>query len=111
MAVKRETTRAGIYVRISQDRAGDELGIKRQRDDCHKLAKGRGWAVAEVFADDDTSAYSGRRRPAYDRLLDAIKNGEIGAVVAWHPDRLHRSPSELEHFIDVVNASGAAVAT
>jgi site-specific DNA recombinase len=32
-------------------------------------------------------------------------------LVCWHPDRLHRSPRELEDFIDVVEASGAAVAT
>ena len=32
-------------------------------------------------------------------------------VVAWHTDRLHRSPRELEEFIDVCEARGVAVET
>lgn len=102
---------AGLYVRISQDRAGDELGVDRQREDCERLAARRGWKIAEVFVDDDRSAYTGKPRPNYDRLLEQLKAGAISAVVAWHPDRLHRSPRELEDFIDVVERAGAAVAT
>ena len=32
-------------------------------------------------------------------------------IVAWHPDRLHRSPRELEDFIDLLEATGVTVAT
>jgi hypothetical protein len=32
-------------------------------------------------------------------------------VVTWHPDRLHRAPRELEDFVDLVEATGATVAT
>ncbi len=102
---------AALYVRISQDRAGDELGVKRQREDCEKLAKARGWEVGEVYTDDDRSAFSGKPRPAYEAMMTAIETGTVNAVVAWHPDRLHRSPVELERFIDVINAAGVEVAT
>jgi DNA invertase Pin-like site-specific DNA recombinase len=102
---------AGLYVRISQDRGGSELGVDRQRQDCEKLARARGWKVGPVFADNDLSAFSGRARPAYEQLLEALKAGTIGAVVAWHPDRLHRSPVELERFIDVIEQTSAHVAT
>src|SRR4051812_2700482 len=105
------TANAGIYCRISTDRAGDELGVQRQREDCQKLAQARGWNVVAVFSDDDLSAFKGKVRPGYDSLLEGLKAGTITAVVAWHPDRLHRSPVELEQFIDVVNAAGAEVAT
>lgn len=71
----------------------------------------RGWVVAAVLVDNDVSAFSGRRRPAYEDLLDRLRGGGVGAVVVWHPDRLHRSPRELEVFIDLVEASGVAVAT
>jgi DNA invertase Pin-like site-specific DNA recombinase len=103
--------RAAIYCRISQDRTGDELGVDRQREDCEKLARDRGWQVVAVFTDDDRSAFSGRPRPGYDQLLAALKSGDVTAVAAWHPDRLHRSPKELEAFIDLVEASRAHVAT
>jgi site-specific DNA recombinase len=102
---------AALYCRISQDRAGDALGVDRQRQDCEALAERRGWTVGEVFVDDDRSAYSGRVRPGYNRMLEGLKAGRFGALVAWHPDRLHRSPLELESFIDLVNATGVAIAT
>jgi len=31
--------RAGIYVRISSDRDGDQLGVRRQLADCERLAE------------------------------------------------------------------------
>lgn len=66
--------------------------------------------MAAVYVDNDLSAYSGKPRPEYRRLLAAIEAGEVGAVVAWHNDRLHRSPLELEEFIGVVEAAGCDVA-
>jgi DNA invertase Pin-like site-specific DNA recombinase len=95
------TIRAGIYVRISQDRDGSRLGVERQEQDCRALASRLGWEVRKVYTDNDISAYSGKRRPQYQELLDDIRAGTLDSVVAWHPDRLHRSPVELETYIDV----------
>lgn len=61
--------------------------------------------------DNDLSAYSGKARPEYERLLEDMRSGRIDAVVAWHPGRLHRSPRELEDFVDVVEKAGATVET
>jgi len=61
--------------------------------------------------DNDISAFSGRHRPEYARMMAAVKAGEVGAIVAWDPDRLHRSPVELEDFITAVEASAVEVAT
>jgi DNA invertase Pin-like site-specific DNA recombinase len=109
--MSKKPSRAALYLRISQDRAGDELGIARQRQDCTKLAEARGWEIVEEFADDDFSAFSGKPRPGYNRLLEAVEAGAVDVVVAWHPDRLHRSPKELEAFIDLIEKTGAQVAT
>jgi len=62
--------------------------------------------VAEVYSDNDLSAYSGKPRPAYKRMLADIASGSIDAVVCWHLDRLHRSPKELEHFFEVCDRAG-----
>jgi DNA invertase Pin-like site-specific DNA recombinase len=103
---------AVVYLRISQDREDDRLGVARQREDCLALCKSRGWDVADVLTDDDVSAYDRRKkRPGYQRLLELVTEGTVDAVVAWHPDRLHRSPIELEEFIDRIEASRAQVAT
>lgn len=88
-----------MYVRISQDRTGAGLGVERQETDCRALAERLGWSVARVFVDNDVSAYSGKRRPQYRALLDAIEAGQVDGVLCWHTDRLHRSPTELEAYI------------
>lgn len=93
--------RAGIYARISSDREGDNLAISRQLADCERLAGQRGWEVVERYVDADISAYSGKLRPEYRRMLEEIESGLIDAVVVYHADRLHRHPKELEEFMDV----------
>jgi DNA invertase Pin-like site-specific DNA recombinase len=104
-------TAAAIYARISQDRDGTMLGVERQRDDCEALAERRGWPIAGIYVDNDTSAYSGKARPEYRRLLDDVKARRVDAIVAWHPDRLHRSPAELETFITIVESANIPVET
>jgi DNA invertase Pin-like site-specific DNA recombinase len=99
-------TAAAIYARISSDPLGDHLGVNRQIADCQTLAERRGWPVAEVYVDDDRSAYSGKVRPAYRRLIGDIRDGTIDAVVVWHLDRLLRQPRELEEFFDVCDRVG-----
>jgi len=104
-------TRTALYCRISDDRTGAGLGVARQEDDCRALAAARGWTVVEAFVDNDMSAYSGKTRPEYRRLLDAMKAGQVDAVIAWHTDRLHRSPSELEEFMIVCEGQRVQVET
>ncbi|HEV2126741.1 MAG TPA: recombinase family protein [Chloroflexota bacterium] len=106
------TTTAGVYVRISQDGQGLRAGVKRQRDDCLAYCEQQGWKAAPIYEDNDVSAYSGKPRRAYRRMLDDLKAGTIGAVVVWHPDRLHRPDlRELEDFMDLVQATGSTVRT
>ncbi|MGW1463821.1 recombinase family protein [Streptomyces sp. NPDC002308] len=92
---------AVIYCRISRDREGAGLGVARQRQDCEELAEQLGLTVVEVYEDNDLSAYSGKPRPDYRRMLQDLRDGRAGIVLAWHTDRLHRSPAELEEYIDV----------
>src|SRR5215207_7101493 len=99
----------GIYCRISKDDGdGQGLGVRRQEKDCRALAERKGWAVAEVFTDNDVSAYNGRRRAAYARMLDALRSGVIDGLVVWHLDRLTRRPAELEAFLDVCDKAGVS---
>lgn len=90
-----------IYLRISMDRNGSQVGVERQRQDCEAKAQRNGWTVARTFVDNDVSAYSGKPRPEYLKMLEALERGEAQAVVAWHDDRLHRSPVELEHYMAI----------
>lgn len=105
------STPAGIYVRISSDPEATRLGVQRQEQDCREYVESHGWTLAKVYEDNDLSAYSGKVRPAYRQLLEDIRAGTIKVVVAWHPDRMHRHPRDLEEFIEVVEGAGAHVET
>jgi DNA invertase Pin-like site-specific DNA recombinase len=105
VAAARKVRRAAIYARISLDRTGAGLGVERQVDDCIALASARGYVVEAIFKDNDVSAYGGRVRPDYRKLLAAMEAGAVDVVVAWHTDRLHRSPRELEEYIAVSEAN------
>lgn len=104
-------TAAGIYVRISQDREGAGLGVARQEQDCRELAKRLGWDVVDVYSDNDMSAYSGKPRRNYQRLMGDVRTGRISSIIAWHTDRLHRHPRELEEFISLLEAHRVQVHT
>ena len=96
---------AAIYTRISRDVTGEGLGVERQLIDCRKYAADHGWVVAEVYEDNDFSAYKGGRRPAYQRMLEDIEAGQRDAVIVYNLDRLTRKPRELEEFTDALQAA------
>src|ERR1700758_3909590 len=102
--------RAAVYLRISEDRTGEQLGVVRQRKDCEELCRSKGWTPVE-YVDNDISATSGKPRAAYERMLADIRDGAIGAVVAWDLDRLHRRPIELESFMALADEKHLALAT
>jgi len=97
---------AAIYCRISDDREGRHLGVDRQEKDCRELAERKGWQIAELYVDNDISAYSGKPRPAYRQMLADFKDGTRDGLVVYHQDRLVRQPRELEEFFDVCDAAG-----
>jgi DNA invertase Pin-like site-specific DNA recombinase len=103
---------AAIYVRISSDPELLRLGVQRQEKECRARAAQLGWEVAKVYEDDDRSAFKRNdKRPAYLELLADIKAGKVKRLIAWHSDRIHRQPRELEPFMDAVIAAGVEIQT
>jgi site-specific DNA recombinase len=97
-----------VYARISSDQEGTALGVTRQLEDCRAMAESEGWTIAEEYVDNDVSAYSGKRRPAYERMLEDLRDGVRDGVIVYHQDRLTRRPIELEHFVEIVTAAGVS---
>jgi site-specific DNA recombinase len=85
--------------------------VATQEADCRELAHRLGWKIVSVHTDNDLSAYSGRPRPGYAALLGEICAGDIGGVIAWHTDRLHRSPVELEDYVAACEPRGVITHT
>ncbi len=96
-----------IYVRISRD-DGTRLGVERQQEDCIARCDAEGW-TSRVYEDNDISAYTGKKRPAYEQMMQDLAAGKLQRIVAYRNDRLHRSPRDLEDFIDAVQANKVEV--
>jgi len=90
-------TTAALYLRISEDKTGESLGVERQERECRELAARLGFEVGAVFVDNDVSATSGRVRPSFERLLKERPS----VVLVWHTDRLVRVSKDLERVLDL----------
>lgn len=99
---------AAIYLRISEDREGRKVGVKRQEQHCRSRAKHLGAKVVRVYCDNDisASAKSSKERPDYQRMLRDAKAGAFGMVIAYTTGRLTRDPRESEDQIDLARGYG-----
>jgi site-specific DNA recombinase len=79
-----------IYARISDDREGRQNGTDRQERQCRNLAAKNGDEIVAVFVDDDRSAYSGKSRPDYSKMLAFLRDGHADGAYALAPTRFYR---------------------
>lgn len=103
--------RALIYARVSKDATGEGDSVARQIDACEKVAAQRGWTVVGREVDNSISASNGAARPAWERVLAAMKNREVEVVIAWQLDRITRSMGDLERLIKVADESRVPIVT
>jgi len=101
---------AAIYVRISRDDEDNGLGVERQEKECRALVKQRGWEVADVYRENDTSAFSGTRKE-WLRLLDDVRTGKVAAVIAWANDRLYRRVRDQVDLMEALAKAKGTIAT
>lgn len=111
MTFKSTARRVVIYCRISDDREGRQYGVDRQERQCRDLAARNGDEVVAVFVDDDRSAYSGKPRPDYIRMLELLRSGTVDGVYSLAPTRLYRRLDDGLDFLKLIQARGLAVET
>src|ERR1700761_4646285 len=107
-----EPRKAVVYLRQSLDRAGDELAVNRQREDCLRIARERGWTITAEYVDNSVSA-SDRwvSRPSYDEMVRDYQQGGFTTIICWDLDRLTRQPRQLEDWIEAAESRGLAIVT
>jgi site-specific DNA recombinase len=111
MSTESTAPRAAIYARLSMDSDGTGAAVERQQADCEALAEAEGLTVVEVLVDNDVSAYSGKHRPGFERLLDLAARGEVDTVLVWSLDRLYRRVPDLGRVVEACKPFGVAVQT
>jgi site-specific DNA recombinase len=103
--------RAAVYTRQSLDRTGEGLAVARQLEACEQLCAARGWTVTHRLSDNDMSASSTRRRPAYERLLKLMADQAVDVVVVWELDRLTRRMRDVLDVIDLCERTKVGLTT
>jgi DNA invertase Pin-like site-specific DNA recombinase len=99
---------AAIYVRISKDREGLELGVERQEEDCTKIAERLGLPVYRIYKDNDLSGskFARKSRPEYQQMLKDAEAGFFCTIIAYKSSRLTRRPLEHEAQITLAEKHG-----
>ena len=94
---------AGVYLRVSTRKQDEE----NQEPDCARLCEARGWSP--VWYREQASG--AKRRPEWDRLLEACRVGQLRAVVFWAVDRTGRNKVQIAHDLSELLRWGAVVAS
>src|SRR5271165_6364256 len=84
----------GAFVYVRQSTADQVLNNHESRRRQYALAdraRGLGWARVEVIDDDLWRSGSGTARPGFEKLLAAICEGQVGAVLSIEASRLARN--------------------
>lgn len=81
-----------VYVRQSTaDQVSHNLESQRRQYNLAERAKALGWSDVTIIDDDLGRSGSGVARPGFERLLAAICEGRVGAVVSIEASRLARN--------------------
>lgn len=94
---------AGIYKRVStlnQKREG--FSLQEQEEKLREFCKFKGYEIYKVYEDAGISAKNDKR-PAYQEMIQDIKDKKINVIVAFKLDRLTRSVYDIEKLMKFVN--------
>lgn len=90
-------------------RGGDSfLSPDLQREEIARVAAREGLDVVEVIEELDASG-GDAKRPGWNRALEMVESGEVGAVVVWNLARFTRSVRDFLEAWDRIEAADARV--
>ena len=93
---------AGIYIRVSTlDQAREGFSLGEQESRLKDFCKAKQYEVYKVYAEEGISAKNDKR-PAYQEMMNDVKNGTINVIVAFKMDRLTRSVYDVVKKQDVI---------
>lgn len=85
------------------------LGLADQRRRCEAMCDVKGWQPPVIYADEGISGTKEtRKRPALARMMEAVRRGEIDAVIVLDLSRLARKTRLVLDLVEELNAYGVA---
>jgi len=101
---------AFVYVRQSTaDQVHNNHESRRRQYGLADRARALGWGVVEVIDDDLGRSGSGVSRPGFEKLLAAICQGRVGAVVSIEASRLARNGRDWHTLLEFCGLVGTLI--
>ena len=100
-----------VYVRQSTiDQVNNNVESRRRQYGLVERARQLGWANVSVIDDDLGRSGSGVSRPGFEKLLAAICDGRVGAVVSIEASRLARNGRDWHTLLEFCGLVGTLIA-
>ena len=94
---------AAVYIRVStEDQAREGFSLGEQKEKLLQLCAFKGYEVFKAYEDAGISAKDMEHRPAFQEMLQDMKDGKINYIVAYKLDRVTRSVRDLEELISLL---------
>lgn len=91
---------AAVYIRVStEDQAREGFSLGEQKEKLLQLCAFKEYELFKVYEDAGISAKDMEHRPAFQEMLQDMRDGKINYIVAYKLDRVTRSVRDLEELI------------
>lgn len=95
-----ERSIAAVYIRVStEDQAREGFSLGEQKEKLLQLCAFKEYEVFKVYEDAGISAKDMEHRPAFQEMLQDMRDGKLNYIVAYKLDRVTRSVRDLEELI------------
>ena len=99
---------AGLYIRVStEDQVREGFSLKEQEKRLRAMCEYKGYEVYKIYKDSGISAKTGNYRPAFEELLQDIKDKKCNTIVVLKLDRLTRSVYDWENILKFLEENDA----
>ena len=94
---------AAVYARLSKEdeQRGDSASIETQVEMLTRYVTGHGWNLAAVYKDDGYTGTNFDRRPAFNEMMEKVRDREINLVVVKDLSRFGRNYLEVGQYTEL----------
>ena len=94
---------AAVYARLSKEdeQRGDSASIETQVEMLTRYVTGHGWNPAAVYKDDGYTGTNFDRRPAFNEMMEKVRDREINLVVVKDLSRFGRNYLEVGQYTEL----------